>query len=88
MFQQSMKSNDINQALLVNTKDLEDCLSAVYTANNHCDAIVTRNFDDFQNFGIRLLIPKGTTLSVVKLKIDTTNRIHFLKGNIHEYDSE
>ena len=57
-------NEDINRALMIKAKDFEDCLLAVCAKNNHCDAIVTRNSNDFRNFGISLLTPEEAVQSV------------------------
>ena len=57
-------NEDINRALMIRAKDFEDCLLAVCAKNNHCDAIVTRNSNDFLNFGISLLTPEEVVQSV------------------------
>lgn len=53
----SVTNNDVNTAFLQKAKDFEDCLLATCAKSNKCDGIVTRNKNDFKDFGIKLYSP-------------------------------
>ena len=50
----TVTNDDVNTAFLKKAKDFEDCLFATCAKSNKCTVIVTRNKEDFQNFGIDL----------------------------------
>ena len=54
----TVTNDDINAAFLKKAKDFEDCLLATCARSNKCAAIVTRNKEDFQDFGIDLYSPE------------------------------
>ena len=54
----TVTNDDVNTAFLTRAKDFEDCLLAVCAKSNKCDAIITRNKEDFAGFGIALLTPE------------------------------
>ena len=54
----TVTNDDVNTAFFIKAKDFEDCLLAVCAKSNKCAAIVTRNKEDFQAFGIDLYTPE------------------------------
>ena len=54
----TVTNDDVNTAFLKKAKDFEDCLLATCAKSNKCAAIVTRNKEDFQDFGIDLYSPE------------------------------
>lgn len=54
----TVTNDDVNTAFLAKAKDFEDCLLATCARSNRCDAIITRNKEDFQNFEITLYSPE------------------------------
>jgi len=54
----TVTNEDVNTAFLKKARDFEDCLLAVCAKSNQCAAIVTRNREDFQAFGIDLFSPE------------------------------
>lgn len=54
----TVTNDDVNTAFLKKAKDFEDCLLAVCAKSNKCVAIVTRNKEDFLDFGIDLYSPE------------------------------
>ena len=53
----SVTNSDVLTAYQRKAKDFEDCLVATCAKSIRCDAIVTRNKKDFEEFGICLLTP-------------------------------
>ena len=53
----SVTNNDVLLAFQRRAKDFEDCLVATCAKAIHCDYIVTRNKQDFEEFEIPLLNP-------------------------------
>ena len=53
----SVTNNDVLTAYQRKARDFEDCLVATCAKSIRCDAIVTRNKKDFEEFGICLLTP-------------------------------
>lgn len=49
---------DVLNAFAQKSRDFEDCLLATCAKSNKCDAILTRNKQDFADFGITLLSPE------------------------------
>lgn len=54
----TVTNEDVLPAYLQRVSDFEDCLLAICTKANQCDAIVTRNKKDFLSFWITLLSPE------------------------------
>ncbi len=54
----TVTNEDVNTAFLIKARDFEDCLLATCAKSNKCAAIVTRNKEDFQSFGINLYSPE------------------------------
>ncbi len=54
----SVTGEDVNKAFLKKARDFEDCLLATCAKSNKCDAIVTRNKEDFQDFQVALYSPE------------------------------
>ena len=54
----TVTNSDVLNAYMQKADDFEDCLLATCAKSNKCNAIVTRNKKDFQNFGIELLSPE------------------------------
>lgn len=54
----TVTNDDVNAAFLAKAKDFEDCLLATCAKSNKCDAIITRNKEDFQGFEITLYSPE------------------------------
>lgn len=54
----AVSNEDVLEAYSQRASDFEDCLLAVCAKANKCDAIVTRNKKDFQDFAIRLFSPE------------------------------
>ena len=53
----SVTNSDVLTAYQRKAKDFEDCLVATCAKSIRCNAIVTRNKKDFEEFGICLLTP-------------------------------
>jgi len=53
-----VKPADIMRAMDRKELDFEDCLLAVCAKRTGCDAIVTRNAQDFENAGIKVISPE------------------------------
>lgn len=53
----SVTNNDVLAAFQIKAKDFEDCLVATCAKSIHCNAIVTQNKKDFEEFGICLFTP-------------------------------
>ena len=53
----SVTNSDVLTAYQRKAKDFEDCLVVTCAKSIRCDAIVTRNKKDFEEFGICLLTP-------------------------------
>ena len=53
----SVTNNDVLTAYQKRAKDFEDCLVATCAKSIRCDAIITRNKKDFEEFGICLFTP-------------------------------
>lgn len=51
-------NENIVAAYLIKAKDFEDCLLAECAKSNGCAYIITRNPDDFAEFGVPLLSPE------------------------------
>ena len=71
----TVTNDDVNTAFLKKAKDFEDCLLATCAKSNKCAAIVTRNKEDFQNFGIDLYSPEEL------LTIVNTEKKHPAQGD-------
>ena len=54
----SVTNNDVHIAFQRRAKDFEDCLLATCARSGKCEAIITRNKEDFREFGIELLTPE------------------------------
>ncbi len=54
----TVTNTDVTDAFLLKARDFEDCLLATCAKSNKCAAIVTRNKEDFQSFGINLYSPE------------------------------
>ena len=54
----TVTNDDVNFAFLKKAEDFEDCLLATCAKSNKCAAIITRNKEDFQTFGIDLYSPE------------------------------
>lgn len=54
----TVTNEDVNTAFLEKARDFEDCLLATCAKSNKCAAIVTRNKEDFQAFGMDLYSPE------------------------------
>lgn len=71
----TVTNDDVNTAFLNKAKDFEDCLLATCAKSNKCAAIVTRNKEGFQNFGIDLYSPEEL------LTIVNTEKKHPAQGD-------
>lgn len=49
---------EVVSAFSMRAKDFEDCLVATCAKVNHCDAIITRNAEDFKDFGMKIITPE------------------------------
>ena len=54
----TVTNDDVSTAFLKKARDFEDCLLATCAKSNKCAAIITRNKEDFQGFGIDLYSPE------------------------------
>lgn len=54
----TVTNDDVNTAFLKKARDFEDCLLATCAKSNKCVAIITRNKEDFLDFGINLYSPE------------------------------
>ncbi len=54
----TVTNQNVLDAYIEKAPDFEDCLLAVCAKANKCDVIVTRNKNDFEDFGLRLLSPE------------------------------
>ncbi len=54
----TVTNQNVLDAYIEKSPDFGDCLLAVCAKANKCDVIVTRNKDEFENFGLRLLSPE------------------------------
>ncbi len=54
----AVTNEDVLEAYIQKAPDFEDCLLATCAKTNKCDAIVTRNKNDFLTFDIKLLSPE------------------------------
>ena len=71
----TVTNDDVNTAFLKKAKDFEDCLLATCARSNKCVAIVTRNKEDFQDFGIDLYSPEEL------LAVMSQEKKHPIQGN-------
>lgn len=53
----TVTGDDVSKAFQVKARDFEDCLVATCAKSNGCNAIVTRNKRDYQNFGVTVYTP-------------------------------
>lgn len=54
----TVTNENVKTAFEKRSKDFEDCLIATCAKANRCDAIITRNKKDFQDFDIALFTPE------------------------------
>ena len=64
----TVTNEDVNAAFLKKARDFEDCLLATCAKSNKCSAIITRNKEDFQDFGIDLVSPEELLTQLKSLK--------------------
>ena len=54
----TVTNDDVTEAYLQRATDFEDCLLATCSKSNNCEGLVTRNKNDFKNFGIAVYTPE------------------------------
>ncbi len=60
----TVTNDNVISAFIQYPDDFEDCLLAECAKTNKCDAIVTRNKEDFAGFGIPVLSPEDVVASI------------------------